>query len=318
METPILSIVVPTYNCAEFLPRCLDSLINQSLKNIKIIVVDDASTDMTKNILEFYIQAHCQIEVISNANNKGTGLSRNIGLSYVNTRYTAFLDADDWIDTNAYQDMTQSLEKSHAEIAVCGICTEYSDSRLSQIRYQYPHQNLISGDFSVKLLSHLEQQDIFISPMVGNKVFRTSFLRQNQISFPCRTFAEDDEFSFLTFCMASTVQIVPNVYQHYFQRENSAMHSFSFQVIDQFIEMLRNLKSNLIEHSLFDRHINNYFAFFDKCLSTMLDTLFSCEPNINNQRKYLVYLIDEILKEFSVQELMEHCDPHRLQRLWLR
>ena len=154
-----LSVIVPVFNCEEYLQRCLESLINQSFKNIQIIIVNDASTDKTNEVINEFKNNNENILAITNERNKGAGLSRNIGLNYTNSEYITFLDADDWIDTNTYQKMIYALDETKADIAICGIKTEYPSSYCSTNRYTYINENTINGKFALHLLIDLENRD---------------------------------------------------------------------------------------------------------------------------------------------------------------
>ena len=127
MKTNIkLSVVVPVYNGAAFITRCLDCLINQSLEEMQIYLVDDGSTDKTIQIASHYESGTANLTILRHQQNRGTGAARNTGLAAVNSAFVAFLDADDWIDTNAYLSRvdcpyrTMSLTKVMAIIILQG------------------------------------------------------------------------------------------------------------------------------------------------------------------------------------------------------
>lgn len=317
-STPVLSVVIPVFNGESFLGRCIESVLNQSLKDIQIIVVDDGSNDCSVNEALKYVQIYPNVQLVKHTENLGTGVARNTGMGYATGKYTAFLDADDWIDTNVYLELTTALDKTFADIALCGIRTEHSNALLSTVRYYYPHSNLISGKFALKLLCKTEMQDTFISPMVGNKVFRTDFIRTAMLSFPQRKLFEDDEFMFLAFCKAAKVIIIPDVYHHYFQRETSTMHSFSKQYIDCLLQAFRCIYDELNKADCFVAYETEYYAFLDRCITSLLDTLFSCEQSVAVQRRYITYLFEQLLTSFTLEELLSHMEPRRLYRIWLR
>lgn len=318
IKSPKLTVVIPVYNGESYIQRCLNSVLNQSMTDIQIIVVDDGSHDKTVESITRYEQQYSNLTIVRHPQNLGTGAARNTGLFLANGEFISFLDADDWVDTNTYIEMITNLEKTNADIAICGIRTEQSNSILSSIRYSYPHSNLISSNFALRLLCKTEMQDALISPMVGNKVFRLEFLKSNAIRFPPRCHFEDDEFMFLAFCHANKVILVPQVYQHYFQHASSAMHSFSTENIDCLLQTFHNIKVSLSSANCFSEHIEEYFAFLDRCLSSLLDTLFSCEQSVYVQRKYILYLFEGLLQSFGMQELLSYIDPSRIHRIWLR
>lgn len=107
-EEFILTVIIPTYNNENYIQRCLDSVINQSLKSIKIIIIDDGSTDNSLEVIKQYARSYDNIEYCV-SNRVGPGAARNIGISKCTTKYLAFIDSDDWIDLNAYKKCTDLL-----------------------------------------------------------------------------------------------------------------------------------------------------------------------------------------------------------------
>lgn len=308
-----VSAIVPVYNGEQYIKHCIDSIQNQSLKEIQIIIVDDGSRDHTAE----FVRQYPDVQLIHLAENRGTGAARNVGLDYAHGKYIAFLDVDDWLDSNAYLEMTATLDKSSSDIGICNIYTEYGDYRRSEIRYRYKHGNTITGNFALRLLCKVEAYDNYISPRVGNKIFRSSFLRKHGIRFPEYPIWEDDMFTFLALRYAKKVDIIPEVAEHYFQRESSAMHSFSQIHIDCLIKVLFQLRQLLYSEDDKFQYEEEYYAFVDRCLTTVFDSIFSNEQTVLVQRTYISYLIDQLLTLFTIRDLVDHMDPKRLARLWL-
>lgn len=96
-ETPKVSIIVPIYNVEPYLRQCLDSLVNQTYKNIEIICVDDGSTDASSEILTEYALKSSKVRVIRQENS-GLSAARNVGFSFATGKYVMYVDSDDWID----------------------------------------------------------------------------------------------------------------------------------------------------------------------------------------------------------------------------
>ena len=167
----LLTVIIPVYNTEKYIKRCIKSVLNQSLKYIKIIIINDASTDLSSLIIHDF-ESYEHIKIIENPYNLGQGESRNIGLNLVDTDYFCFLDSDDWVDTLSYETAVRALEENrNSDMAIFGIKTEYENSRCSALRYDYS-SNIIDGDFAITLLSREISQDTPISALIGNKVFR--------------------------------------------------------------------------------------------------------------------------------------------------
>lgn len=314
---PKLSVVVPVLNGEAHICRCLDSLLNQCLKDIQIIVVDDGSDDNTVQIVRHYIKQTTTIELLQHEKNMGTGAARNSGIEHALGEYIAFLDSDDWMDIDGYFELVDALDTSGSDIGICDVYTEHGGYHLSEIRYQYRHRNIITGRFGLRLLGRVNTQSSYIGPRVGNKVFRLEFLKRHGLHFPEYPMWEDDMFTFLCLYHAKQIELVPNVAEHYYQRENSAMHSFSIRHIEYFAKVFAEMKQILspVEGEL--TCAEEFFALFDRCLNTLFDSLFANEPRVSMQREYISLLINRILSIFTIEELMEYLEPQRIRRLWL-
>ncbi len=115
-----VSIIIPVYNTAEYLPQCLESAINQTLKEIEIIVIDDASTDNSLQIIRHYERLDDRIKVIAFEENKGNGFGRNEAIRQANGVYIMFLDSDDWLESNAAGTMYGKAVAQLHDIVMCG------------------------------------------------------------------------------------------------------------------------------------------------------------------------------------------------------
>ncbi len=122
---PVISVIVPVYNVEKYLERCLDSIINQTLKNVEIICVNDGSTDNSINILKEYSS---QI-IIVNKENGGLSDARNKGLDYASAPYIAFVDSDDWIEETAFEEAYSAIEKYKTDFVCFGSQKVYEDGK---------------------------------------------------------------------------------------------------------------------------------------------------------------------------------------------
>lgn len=114
----IVSIIIPVYNVEKYLIRCLDSVINQSYKNIEIILIDDGSTDASGSICDDFVRRDTRIKAI-HKENTGSADSRNKGMKIAKGNYIGFVDSDDWISTDMYEVMINTIKKYKADVVVC-------------------------------------------------------------------------------------------------------------------------------------------------------------------------------------------------------
>ncbi|MFQ9520829.1 MAG: glycosyltransferase family 2 protein, partial [Turicibacter sp.] len=127
-----ISIIVPIYNAELYLSRCLDSLINQSYKNIEVICVNDGSTDRSLEIAMTYSRQHSEIIVVNKCNT-GVSDSRNVALQRATGDYVMFVDSDDWISPNMVKHLLKEAVTSNAELVMCGYSREYKDRTKDKI-----------------------------------------------------------------------------------------------------------------------------------------------------------------------------------------
>lgn len=116
-----ISIIVPVYNTEKYLERCLESIINQTYKNLEIILIDDGSTDKSGKICDEYAKKDSRVKVL-HKENRGQATARNLGLEYATGDYLGFVDSDDWISTDMYEHLIQLLNNNNADIAFIERC----------------------------------------------------------------------------------------------------------------------------------------------------------------------------------------------------
>ena len=115
-----ISIIVPVYNVEKYLEKCLESLVNQTLKNIEIILVNDGSTDSSKNICERYVEKDKRV-ILVNQVNKGQSAARNKGIEIARGNYIGFVDSDDYIELDMYEILYEKLIQEDADITICQV-----------------------------------------------------------------------------------------------------------------------------------------------------------------------------------------------------
>ena len=150
--TPKVSIIVPIYNAGKFLEKCLDTLVNQTLKDIEIILVLDCPTDGSDRIAREYAEKDPRIRLIVNGQNLNIGLSRNEGLKIARGEYIGFSDHDDWRELNMYEKLYQKAREDQADIAISNFDSIYPDRIIPHPYYpDCPNQEQLKQE----IFSHL-------------------------------------------------------------------------------------------------------------------------------------------------------------------
>lgn len=125
---PLVSVIIPIYNTEKFLPLCINSVLNQTLTDIEVLLVNDGSTDGSGKICDEYACKDQRIQVIHTLN-QGVSHARNQGLETAKGEYIAFMDSDDWIETNMIATLYQLIRTNEAGLATCGYIIENEDGR---------------------------------------------------------------------------------------------------------------------------------------------------------------------------------------------
>lgn len=316
MKEITLSIIVPIYNTSLFLEKCLNTLINQSLKNIEIIIINDGSTDGSHKIIENNFIKIPNIKYVSLKENNGLGNARNIGIAMAQGKYLTFVDSDDWVDLDLYKVVIDKLENSDAEIAIFGIINEFTNQKSSCFRYKYIFDNTIDNEQALRLLSKLQNNNYYISAVVWNKVYRASVIKNNNLKFLTDSYWEDDIFSFEILLHIKQVLIVPEVYYHYYNRPNSITNCISKKHIDDLVLSFNYLKKKLKKNGVWKKHQFQFNALADKCICYLSELIFMNENNVTYQKRYITYLLEQLVKNYSIKEIITYLDTHRIRKLF--
>ena len=313
---PLLSVIVPVYNTEDYLAKCLDSITNQSFKSMELLIVNDRSTDGSEAIIEYYKNKNTAIRTFCTDIKSLAGGARNIGLENAKGKYIGFVDSDDWVDTNMYEKIIALLERSNADIALSGVIKEYESPSDAYYKYTYNSENVIDASFAFDLLTRRFNQDISISPIACNKVYKRSFLKKHNLSFLPNNYNEDDLFNFQCFLKANKIAIAPNTYYHYYQRTNSITHSFSKKHIDDLLDVFAIIKEYLDTNKLFEQHKSHYFSYFEKCSGFVLNLMIIKEQNIEIQNKYLQYFLFKSQPLLWIPDYFEFCGAQKLRNFF--
>lgn len=213
MVSPVVSVIVPCYNGEKNLEQCLDSIVNQTLKNIEIICIDDGSTDNTLGILEKLRQKDPRVTVIQQKN-AGAGAARNAGLNLASGTYLSFLDADDFFEPCMLEKAVQAADKYDADYIVFH-SNRYlqNEARYEEIPWAVQERDLPPYmPFSYRQLT----DNVFLS-FVGwawDKLYRRSFVQEHHLRFQEQRTTNDMLFVFSALVCAKRIAVIPDVLVH--------------------------------------------------------------------------------------------------------
>ena len=233
---PKVSVIVPIYNVEKYLEKCINSLLSQTLEDIQIILVNDGSKDNSGNISKEYEKNNKDRVIYVEKENGGLSDARNYGLKYATGDFIAFLDSDDYIEKNAYEEMYNKAIEENADYVECDFIWEFPNK--IRVDKQYPYKN------KKEMLS-------FVRVVAWNKLIKRQLITDNNLEFPKGLRYEDVEFTYKLIPFINKFAYVDKPFIHYVQREGSIANVQNertaeiFTVLDNVIEFYK--KNNIYE-----------------------------------------------------------------------
>lgn len=286
MET--ISVIIPNYNSEKYIERCLNSLVNQEYKLNEIIVVDDCSTDKSKEIIEEYEKKYDNIILHKNHKNMGVSYSRNKGIELATSEYIMFCDSDDWYEKDATKKMIQPIIEQNADYVVAGHYIAKSDNDKIEIKY-----NNIFQDKNI-------DKETCISYMTISscaKIMKKEIFINNNLKYPedIKNCEELPLIPVAAFFSKRPVYIDECVY-NYFQNQNSASNvtkkdlSFYDKTYSEFCKRIPKdyenaITQRMVEHLLYSKNfdlIRNKYSNKD-----ILNNINFCKSQLKKQNIHI-------------------------------
>ena len=217
MKKKKITIIIPIHNSESYLSKCVDSCLNQTMQEIEIVLVDDASTDNSPALVAEYASSHPEkIVPIYLSENVRQGGARNKGIEVAKGEYLCFVDSDDWIESDMCEVLYLAAKAQNADMAG-GNC--YISTGLTESPQQLNYESAPLGKDNMHNLSkYFSGQGYF-----WNRIYKRQMVIDCQISFPEQVFYEDAYFNFMTGLYSNRVVKVENCFYHYYQSPNSTI-----------------------------------------------------------------------------------------------
>lgn len=258
---PLVSVIVPVYNVEKYLPRCLDSLVNQTYEKLEILLVDDGSTDSSGEICDAYAAKDNRIRVF-HIHNGGVSNARNLALDNMTGDYVTFVDSDDWLEVNWVENALCELKKADVLLYIGGYVKSYSNSE-DKIIHKYLPRSILTRNECIKEMYTKSISKTSFAWEVCGKLFHKS-LWEN-IRFYTDISSQEDGLAFWQVLqLVDKVLYVPAYNYHYFFRDNSVVNSLTAKhIYDDFCvnKILCNesvcINDLEIKHALKARFVNS-------------------------------------------------------------
>lgn len=235
---PKVSVIVPFYNVEQYIGKCLESLVNQTLQDIEIILVNDGSKDGSKEIAVQYTEKYPNKIVYLEKTNGGLSDARNYGMKHTTGEYIAFLDSDDYVELNTYEKLYNKAIEKGADMVECDFYWEYPEKKIHDKNANYKNESDRYANARV---------------VAWNKLYKREVLLNSNIEFPKGLRYEDVEFFYKMLPQLNKIELINEPLIHYIQRENSITYVQNERTSEIFI-ILDNVIEYYKQNGLYEKY----------------------------------------------------------------
>lgn len=305
---PRLSVIVPVYNTEKYLRECIDSILAQTFTDFELILVDDGSTDKSGEVCNAYSQLDSRVRVI-HQKNSGVTAARKQGVEIAEGEYISFVDSDDWIEPNMFQDMLMKVDLHNADMVLCDMLAERHDGH--SVIHSSELTGLIEGEQLEKKIYGNMLFDFFqnapgLSLNLCNKVIKSDLAKLVFEEFPSElTYGEDALGSLMCLLRAKCIFIMENsLFYHYRQADEFAAREQSVSLLARLSNFSQNTR---IQFSRYD------FAGVDQLAGYVAQVSLYCVRQIlvfNKEYtvKEKLWLVRDYFNETHISELLSKAE----------
>ena len=274
-----VSVIIPVYNVEKYLRQCLDSVVNQTLKDIEIICINDGSTDSSYEILQEYAQKHNNIIIIKNDVNKGQGYCKNIALQHVTGDYISFIDSDDFVSQNFLEEMLTSSLNNDSDIVMCKFV--YEDKKSHTFKC-----DLLKEKIYYKFFDKLS---VINNGSCCDKFFKSEIIKKYNITFPESIYYEDNEFLLKNVYYSNKLYVTNKCSYYYRYNPLSTTNKIdNSQILKESASvLLKNIMAFFDDKHITPKEYEKivYFCIKSFCMKYIInDTEFKLPPQIDRHK----------------------------------
>ena len=308
---PIVTIIVPVYNDAVHLPKCVASILAQTFSDWELLLIDDGSQDESPALCDRFASQDTRIRALYQKN-AGVSAARNLGLAEAEGSYLSFVDSDDWIEPAMLEDLLTEAEKSGADIVMCDAVTVYSDGRTEPDTITQLPENRVIGraDWSPALLREM-------AGAVWRCLYRTELVRRHNIRFPVGVkFSEDRIFNLYAMGHADRLSYLKTAYYDRFVNTESAVHRFHADYFEACRLAHRATQEALNAAWNGDEAYRSAYAsqLIGGALSAVCNYYYKTSTLSPKERRQAVRRVCE---DAELRSALEMCGAQRLRERWL-
>ncbi len=310
----LITVIIPVYNVEEYLHRCVESVCNQTYKNLEIILVDDASPDNCPKMCDEFVKKDKRIKVI-HKQNEGLGLTRNAGLLVATGEYVTFIDSDDWISPNHIENLYNALFKNGADVVVGSHSAVTADKviphKLLLKEGVYEGEKIIN-DIVLPLIGTLPDfpNDIQVNASSCMNLYSLNVIRENDIQFVSERYAvgEDLYFNIDFFAASNKLVAINETGYFYFENCNSISRKYNPKRFERSVNFYYELWKRVESLGLSDaaQRINRSFLMKVRVAMRLIVTSnLTLKEKINEIKKILNHdLVVRVLREYPIEKFI--------------
>ena len=297
-----VSIIVPFYNVENYIEKCLESLVNQTLEDIEILLVNDGSKDTSEMIAKQFVEKYPNKIIYLEKENGGLSDARNYAIHYAKGEYIAFLDSDDYVEINMYEEMYRKAKEENLDYVECDFLWEYPDKVLES---------------KGKIYTNKKEMFLYTRVVAWNKLIKREIIQENHLEFPKGYRYEDVEFFYKLLPYIQNYGIVEKPFIHYVQRENSisnVQNTRTKEILDVLDHVITYYKTNNL-FAEYKEEIEYTYARYILCSSMLRMVMIENKK----ERKEVIHLAWEALNhQFSEWKENKYLQEKGLKNLYMK
>lgn len=295
-----LSIIIPCYGVEKYIDRCMKTIVNQTLKDIEIILVDDGSPDNVPHMCDEWAKKDSRIKVIHKENG-GLGFARNSGLDIATGEYVAFVDSDDYVDMSMYETLWNEAKSSDADVVFCGFKTEHrngvwKDSNEVAERTEWNGEDVKGFMFDMIACTPYVKEERKYQMSVWHGIYRRSLIEDNRIRFHSEreVVSEDIPFQVDFLLKANKVVYLPQTFYFYCLNGTSLTATFKIEKYEGFKTLRNYLLQKVAQTDGASQRVNRLFIGYVRSFLSNL---------LNSKREGKLDIIDNVVNDCVWKEL---------------
>ena len=282
---PLISVIVPVYNGEKFICQCIDSITNQTLKDIEILIINDGSKDNTLKVIESIAKNDSRIKIL-NQKNSGVSAARNNGISNSLGEYIAFVDSDDYIDKTMCEKMYKKAEEFNSDIVICNVNDVINDNKKVSL-------NLNEGIIDIRRLTgseFLSNEYFKLGTAVWHKIFKSNLIKENKIKFInySEVASEDTLFNYEAMLKAKRIYCIDEPLYDYKINENSLTKSKSAKenMVKRCMNTVNIMSDFLSKNRIKDENFIDYITYWQFINALSYVNEFKVKLLVNSIKEY--------------------------------